>query len=743
MGIKSALSLAVIGLLALGPLTLPISFADDEAGSTDPIAFGPRSVSGWEYGAGIHFDTGYFSGVMSDKSSGIDYLCAADGQNLALVTAPVTSGSMKAARQVDSLVVSAYTPKGSTSSSHTLSDGTALAQIAYVASTIGSPSNTEAAAREAAIARIAGVYEGSVWDRAAKGTFSAANTDALVAAATRSAELQAEAKQLAGPYSAGLKIVLDAGGQTGSLEGVGVVSAAGKWLSGRHYTLTLEGPAELIDASAGEGTTAATSIDGVRFRVTGTGEITAHIRVDGVPDSRPWVSEGTSNLGAAQNLVQVGRTAKWNGKSQPEPVVMTFQPVVSTHVKAEAIEAGEPLVDVVEASARGKWLAIPDSEVPVPVVVRIDVYGPFSVPREESTVAKVTEDERLGSYSVTFNGPGVKETDATILAPSEGFYMFRAVVDLKEQGTFAQFIRPFESPFFEASETNVVQWRPEIITSAVEVSIDEAVSGVRDELTVSGFPSDHGDFPGLGSWSGDHGVIDHYLYFIPEGTDHVEGVTAQIEPLAHVQTPARNGEYVIEPEEFPIDWDLGMGTYQVVSEFVGDSRVAAVRTSDIDPKEQVHPTFGEVRTVAFSETKDVKAGARIGDTVILTGNFPAGSYTEVDLFAWPVGSSPTCENPIWTAKRIEHGGNAGEYSTELFTTDKNKDLTYGFVERTYDAGGNPISIGTCGESSETLVIKVVHAEKLPRTGASMVGLALVVTSLLAGGTFLVRKPRQR
>ena len=145
-----------------------------------------------------------------------------------------------------------------------------------------------------------------------------------------------------------------------------------------------------------------------------------------------------------------------------------------------------------------------------------------------------------------------------------------------------------------------------------------------------------------------------------------------------------------------------MGTYQVVSEFEGDSRVASVRTSDTEKSEQVLPTFGSVRTKAFSPDGELRPGGAIADTVILEGMFPEGAYTEVDLYSWGNGEAPLCEEPLWTAPRIEHGNKSGEFETETFTTPEDTEATYGFVERTYDQAGNLISQGECGAEAETL-----------------------------------------
>lgn len=732
------------GVIAGSALFAGVAVAKEPAdlGGFSPLIH--RAAPDWNYGAGVHFSTGYFSGIIKDSRTGIDYLCAADGAHMALVAGPITSGSMNPADQVSVLPVSTYVPKGTQGVSHEISDPNVLAQISYVASTIGAPDATEAAAREAALARIGEVYTDSVWDQAATGRYTKANTAALIPAAHRASEIQGEAQRLAGPYSSRLEIVMDEGGQSGTLRGIGAVSAQGNWLAGRPYSIELSGPVSARDQSQLVGTTAASPIDGVGFTVTGTGVVSAKISVKQVPPDRPWIATGSSNKGQAQNLIEINRTVEWESPPIDKPVIKAFQPVVRTRVTEEVLRPGSALVDEVTLTSSDPWLNIEGTQTPIPVAVRVDVYGPFDEPLEEfAEPPNPDELPALGSYSLVFDGPGTKLTDSHLSAKAEGFYFFRAVVDRDEQGEYKDFIQEFESPYFEVAETSRVPWRAKITTSATAVMIDEDRAGVRDEITVEGFPEDHGVFEGTQGWESDAKSIVHSLYFIPDGTEHVEGVTQDLEPLAQVQTPAKNGEFVIEAEEFPIDWDLGNGTYQVVSEFAGDSRVEPVRTSDTDPSEQVRPPFGSVATTAFSEAGDAKSGVQIADNIMLSGNFPAQSYTEVDLFSWPVGEQPVCENPIWTSKEIVHDGEPGTYVTDFYQTNPESELTYGFVERTHDQAGNIIAQGKCGATPETISTKPSNPVELPQTGANTIGLALGAIFALSTGAVLVVRSRRK
>ncbi|MFT0848353.1 hypothetical protein VR010_11445 [Actinomycetaceae bacterium L2_0104] len=671
----------------------------------------PLAAPGWNRTTGIDFGLQSFSGTVTNEQSGLSYTCAADGDALSIASTSISSGDMKPARQLSLLKVSGYTPKGVTPVRGEVSDAGKLGQIAYIAATAdeipeGIPGEVEAAGREAAIARVAGVYQNSVWDLAARGKLSLANGSALKPAADRSAQIQAAAEKYAGPYRVDISLHLEDDEKTGHISGIGLTSHTGNWLDGKQFDLALTGPAEFPDGEQMySGKTGRQPLDDIQFVVTGEGKVSATLTVHEVADALPWISEGESDAGRAQNLVELGRTTDIDAAASIE-VEKTFAPVISTQVKERVIAQGDPLVDIVTVSvAQGSWPVDTDTGEPRAVKAKVDVYGPFDAPRAATDEGAEFEHKRIGTYELSLTGEGGVETDGSIVAPEEGFYFFHARIDPEDQGDLKDEVQGYSSPFFETNETSVVQWQPLITSQASLAELPEGAAGVQDTITVEGLPEGHGDFPGIDGWEGDRDVIDHYLYFVPANMEHIEGVTEQLEPLAHVQTPAQNGEHTIEAADFPIDWNLGMGTYQVVSEFEGDSRVASVRTSDTETSEQVLPLFGTVRTKAFSPDGELRPGGTIADTVIIEGIFPEGAYTEVDLYSWGNGEAPLCEEPLWSAPRIEHGNKSGEFETEAFVTSEDAEATYGFVERTYDQAGNLISQGECGAEAETLRVE--------------------------------------
>ncbi|MGO1945010.1 MAG: LPXTG cell wall anchor domain-containing protein [Ancrocorticia sp.] len=712
--VKATCASLVAAAMTVSALLAPAAHASDVPAQS-PVAhqlavpaggFIPQAAPGWSFNEGISFGTKNFSGVVQDKA-GTKYTCAADGGVYSLASSLVSSGKMNAPKQVKSLKVQGNVPSGAKAKKGTVTGKKELGQMAYIASLAGSPSNLDAAATEAALARAGGVYSGSIWQKAGDGTFKAKNAKYLKPADKRSAELYEKAKKYAGPYEATVKLDVPKDSRKGVIKGIGLTAASGKNVPGHAFELTLSGPATFVDGSTSIKEKTAASTQKVDILLTGEGKVTATLKIKGVAHALPWISTGSSDKGRAQNLIVLGKKTDVQAKATAQATSPMFEPSIATEVKDKVIAQGDPLVDVLTvSSASGSWPFIKDTGEPITVHAKVDVYGPFSTPRAQVTDGQEFAESLLGTYDVDVSGEGTLETDGSITAPEEGFYFFQARIDPKDQGELGEKFTEFSSPFFEASETSVVQWQPNIASAASLDVGQDGQAGVRDVITVTGFPEDHGDFGGIDGWDGDGTTISHTLYFIPAQVEHVEGVTEDMEPIAMVETPAGNGEYTIEAGEFPINHDLGVGTYQVVSEFAGDSRVASLRTSDIEPTEQVSLEFGAVRTqAAVVDGGELAPGGTIRDTVILEGIFPDGAYTDVSLYTWPIGQEPVCEEAIWTADRIEHGNEPGEYQTGEFRVPSDAPAVYGFVERTYDRDGNTISAGACGAESETLEAK--------------------------------------
>lgn len=757
--LKRLTAVAGIGALAVAGAAVPT------------YASAPGWSDGPSVGAGYTGNHGVILGPNNQK-----YMCAADGDGLSAAAPSVTWTDMSEAKPVSSLRVATfvggyYQQLGGTRA-YGITDATTLGRIAWVASNAETSDGVRAAAYQIGLIRVAGTFEHSIYQLQEQGKLTDGNAQ-LGNAVQMSKNVFAKAVEEAGPYNVAPKLELAKSGSEGSITNIGATAQSGKWMSGYSYTLQLSGPA-VFESNQGKSLSGTTSqsAQNVKIKTTGAGEVSVKLVVKDLPTAKPWVTTGNvTSRGKTirgQNLVVLGKKAPVEGTAKANKENTEFAPSISTQVKAKKVAKGAGLVDTVTAKA-DNWAKIPGSDKYVPVKATVDVYGPFNSPVAQTNDGKAFAGKKIGSYDVTFNGPGTLDTADTVKAPSEGFYFFQARVEKSAQGQYKEYVKNYTSPFFETSETTVAPWTPSIKTKASQVDLGGGKVGVQDLVNVSGFPEDHGSFQGVGDWKADSKTISHSIYFFPEGTKITEGATKNMKPLGTVETPAKNGTYTIDANKFVVDWNLGVGTYVIVSTYQGDSRSSAIRTSELDTNEHVKPTFGKVTTVASTENggRQLVAGDKIRDNVKLEGSFPSGAYTEVKLYSWGKDKAPKCESAIWTSKRIEHSDKAGEYKTDYYTTDANAQVTYGFVETTYDKNGKVLSAGKCGESSETLTAvekpgkpgkpttpapaptptpkatPKPNKPELANTGAAVLGLGAVAGGLLLAGVAAVVVRRRR
>ena len=678
------------------------------------------AAPGWTHTVGVKTGDTAHHGVIHGPD-GANYLCAADGAAYSASAEGVTQASMQPAKAVDTVDATPFIGPGQQKRTVKVTEASKVAQFAWIASTANTTDNVKAAAYQIALIRTAGVFEGSVYQSQEQGKFPWANGQNLNAPLAESKAIVEQAQKYAGPYSVKPTLKLNAEANAGTVENIGVTSAAGNWMKGYSYTLEITGPATFDNGKTTMTGTTGESATTAKIKANGVGKVSVKMVVKDLPTSKPYVSSGTvtGSMGTqrAQNLVVLGKKEQAEGVTEAQQVAATFAPEIATQTKTVEVAKGASLVDTVTASAPkgGTWLNIPGTSTPVPVKVTVDVYGPFPTPSAPTNNGAAFAAKKVGTYDLTFNGPGTQETPGTVKAAGEGYYFFHAHVDKAAQGQYQNLVKDYSSPFFETSETSVTKWTPSIKTKATQVDLGNGKAGVQDLVTVSGFPQDHGTFKGSGKWKADTATITHKLYFLPAGTPLKPGVTKNLKPIATTETPAKNGTYTVQGKDFPINWNLGVGTYMIVSTYQGDSRTSAITTSELDKNEHVTPVFGKVTTKAFAESAaaKLKPGDKIGDTVVVQGNLPEGSYSQVNLYKWDKGTAPKCESPVWTSQRVAHSNQPGEYKTDLYTTGSEEKVSYGFVESTFDKNGNLISRGKCGASSETLTTGTV-----PKPGPS-------------------------
>lgn len=554
---------------------------------------------------------------------------------------------------------------------------------------------------------------------------------------------------------------------TGDMDGIGVRDAWGNYIPGLTYTLTVTGPAafDATGTTTVTGTTAATlRNDAHPWTATGAGELSFTISYSNADaGSSVYVGSG----GGSQDMVA---GAGFGQLSWTDPTVdaqFMFQPAGDTQVPSASVVEGAALVDVFTPTAAGGTTWGIDAAAYVPVTYDWDLYDAGEVIPGAPVASAPAEWTLLESIQVVATAPAVPITSTfTSTAQAGHAYVFvvsfsNAAQPLATQGWF---LADWSDQYGTADE---VIYAPTTVTpSSVASSQDRGSdTALLDDVTFSGFPSDHGVFTGTSEFVADVATVQQRLYFFPEGLAVEDSNTTVAELVCDVTVPATNGTHTVD-EGCAIArkdaWGQHVaGTYVWTSTFLGDARAGAFVTSVTDAAEQVPFTNAPltVTTTARASAADVFMGAPVDvwDTATVSGFVPVGSTLEFSLYRFQDIAAPVCDATtlIATLEPVDVLAGPGEYSSERFALTPPNAAAVGFVETVRDADGNVLTEGTCGATTETL--RVIRADGggggggggLARTGAdeSWKPQAAGSLGLIAGGlvltlsTVIVRRRR--
>lgn len=393
-------------------------------------------------------------------------------------------GAMQSPNGVDDLyfcVQSAYgDPVGSTPvSSATVGDS----QLAYV---YDMHRRTADATTRAAISYLTHMRHEQ--DGAIAATERKARIDANTPSAVKSlaATFLAEAAASAGPYQAATGTVITSDKRTGRINGLGFLSDAGSWISGKRITVTLQGPA-VLDATGTRvwtGTTGSGPVS-LAWTATGNGTVTPVVRIEGA--GRVTLTKYTMSGQIQDGLSYAGRPPgdpeEITTPGEPFEVVLDFQPEIRTQVATVFVEKGASLVDQVTAAAAAgdTWTRVNGSYVPV--VADGVLYGPYdSQPPRSATVppgAPVAATAQL-----TFNGPGTLDSTTANLAERSGYYTWVWTISKERQpNSVRQYIRGDATHDFGlVAETHIVPFQP-VVTTVVADRVVEPGESFVDVVT--------------------------------------------------------------------------------------------------------------------------------------------------------------------------------------------------------------------------------------------------------------------
>ena len=416
--------------------------------------------------------------------------------------------------------------------------------------------------------------------------------------------------------------------RTGNIHGVGAQNADGAWLTGVPVTVKLNGPA-VFDATGTDTWTGTTGSEPLTlaWTATGNGEVTFSqtYRVK----RQTLVKYG--NDGKVQDML--GRDPK--GPADPSDVTepgtpfeahYDFQPVATSSV----VDAGAKVVDeesgvirdTIHVKADGSyanphWMY--DGGELVPVVFKGTAYYTGSTPAAQQ--AGVPAGAKVvGTTTVTANGPGDYTAEiATDLEPEVVTWVWEVVK--ADQGQYESYVAAdWSDAFGIAEETTSLRGRAEI-DSTLQNRVTKSGTYLIDDLFVTGFDDDHGDFAGAAGIGADAKEMTQSLYFFPADLPVVDSNRDKATLIATVSVPAKNGYYPsVGATKFKMIDATTPGTYVFVTSFAGDDRTKPYTSSVEDATEQYvvapEPVKPEIGTTATDKADGDKLLANTGDVTI-------------------------------------------------------------------------------------------------------------------------------
>ena len=383
--------------------------------------------------------------------------------------------------------------------------------------------------------------------------------------------------------------------RSGVLKDLGVKNEKGEWIPKLKLHLMLIGPARFTSTgtSQWDGETQGNALS-LEWEATGNGTVKwvgnyenpvrSTLTKYGVnPATQDTASYGNRPGGDKEEKRLKGGTWK---------VLMDFQPMGRSQVVQTSVK-DNTLSDTVTAFADpnygdGKW--INDEHGPIPVTFEGTAYDLGSEPPNEPLdVRFIAKDMRvLGSATVVFRGEG--ERQVSIPLPEgqakPGFVSWVWRVRKEAQGQYAPLIHAdWADQLGLTHETQVIPWKIQI-HSAAQLKETNGGDFLIDDLWVSGFPEGHTYWSGSERIAADTSHMRHRLLFFPQGLEVVEENREKAEEIGAVEVPAKNGYYPsLGDLRFAVD-PQRIGTYVFTTEFDGDGRVEAFRSSVEDPHEQ-------------------------------------------------------------------------------------------------------------------------------------------------------------
>ncbi|MBN9141469.1 MAG: hypothetical protein J0H23_11645 [Micrococcales bacterium] len=412
----------------------------------------------------------------------------------------------------------------------------------------------------------------------------------------------------------------------------------------------------------------------------------------------------------------------WFGRVA-ETHVGPFQPTAVSRSDARLAVPGDEVADTVTVSSvNGPWLRI-DGE-PIPVILDGTAYQVTGTlpPTEQEGVPE--DAVAIGSVQVTATGPG-SYTSPPVAFPDAGFVTWVWEVRLSSQpAELVDYLAEDWADFYGIPVESTSVRHPAKITSELREYNVHQGGRAFDEVTLAGFPDDHGTFTGDGYWGADLDEVTHTVYG-PFETDTVlteDLDLAEAPVLTSVTTPARNGTYRIGYTDADEIRPTEPGYYVVVSSFAGDDRVQPYTSSPADILERFYvptppsPPEGVDVQVSTRATAAAFVGDEFSDGATVTGDVPEGAYLVFRAYG-PYAEQPTADEelePFFTSDQISVAGE-GDYESGATSLDEPGMVFW--IETLYDVDGQVLAEGFLGAENETTIVHPRETELTVSTRA--------------------------
>lgn len=372
------------------------------------------------------------------------------------------------------------------------------------------------------------------------------------------------------------------------------------------------------------------------------------------------------------------------------------------YISADRVRVSLPAGDV--------WLAQSGSKLPLRV--RVTAYGCYNVPTAPQTGVPAAATV-LGTRFLTYTGPG-EQTIPAIPRTCDGAVTYVAEIRIEDQSSAMQAALSgnVRDRFMLVPETTYARHTITHSSQAREYNVH--IGGrAYDDITLGGFPEDHGQWQGIAGWSPDLATATTTVWRRETPFD-TAAVPADATVFKKVTIPATNGTHQVGYTDADKIQPYQSGYYVFVTCFAGDDRVAPFCSAANDIREQFYVPGESNPWVDMTSTATQNAIAGEGtitDAALVTGQgTPLDGTMAWDLCLSAQSTFPDCDQPLHTYSTPVTG--SGFYNHPEIPTPSIQDFPpgvltayQGWAPTLLDANGIALDRENFGVAAQTTVIR--------------------------------------